>query len=383
MALPLDIYEFYFHKAAEAAQAGKGQKAIEILLLALKDTKGNKHREELLSSNFRIYFPSDRSKNILMKCPETRNFILDHNARLAKVQARSKMKRFPNNEIFSHNFQYLISDAASCVSIPQKLSASSRVVTFGSCFALNISKTLKELNVNCKTISQVEDFNNPLINAALLMHDYKLEEDKIWRVQGNSSETSSILFHDELALSRGEKLTYSQRFGELKASITNCDLTIITLGTALGMLDNDGRISLAPQTSNKTDNSTMLPLNTLIDSIKSIYSSIRKINQNCLIVFTVSPVPIYASWDRDESIYESDCVSKSLIRIACHEFFKDKVNDDKCVYYPSFEIVRWISPTIKKLDAWDDPRHPSFENMIKPIMSNFISTFFEESVSNI
>ncbi len=60
------------------------------------------------------------------------------------------------------------------------------------------------------------------------------------------------------------------------------------------------------------------------------------------IVLTVSPVPISGTTEFGSAVV-ADCVSKSTLRVACHEVATFHQAED-VVYWPSFEIVRWLGP---------------------------------------
>jgi len=54
----------------------------------------------------------------------------------------------------------------------------------------------------------------------------------------------------------------------------------------------------------------------------------------------VSPVPLKATFERLSPII-ADCVSKSILRVAAHEFMSSAAGAGT-IYWPSFEVFRWL-----------------------------------------
>ncbi len=74
-------------------------------------------------------------------------------------------------------------------------------------------------------------------------------------------------------------------------------------------------------------------------NIGEIIDLIRQVNSHAPIVITLSPVPLKATF-RDTSCVTSDCVSKSILRVAIDTVMGEKRPD--VYYWPSFEIVKWL-----------------------------------------
>ena len=84
-----------------------------------------------------------------------------------------------------------------------------------------------------------------------------------------------------------------------------------------------------------------------IIALSRLRSAILAINPDAFCIFTLSPVPFDSAVGLEQSLpsgaMELDCVSKSTLRAALHEFFGSRTRSDpNLFYFPSFEIVRWI-----------------------------------------
>jgi hypothetical protein len=103
-------------------------------------------------------------------------------------------------------------------------------------------------------------------------------------------------------------------------------------------------------------------------NIQAIYDLIQKHVPGAKLMFTVSPVPLAATF-RPASCLTANSVSKALLRAALDEFYRDNAAhlNQNLLYYPSYEIVSHLFP-----DSYDeDNRHP------KMIIVDFIMKLFE------
>ena len=78
------------------------------------------------------------------------------------------------------------------------------------------------------------------------------------------------------------------------------------------------------------------------DNVRAIIARLREINPGVQIFLTLSPVPLKATFERASAVI-ADCVSKSTLRLAADQVCAEEAGR-RLVYWPSFEIVRWLSP---------------------------------------
>jgi hypothetical protein len=107
--------------------------------------------------------------------------------------------------------------------------------------------------------------------------------------------------------------------------------------------------------------------------MKYIISSIRALAPEAAVVLTVSPVPLSVTTEFNSAII-ADCVSKSTLRVAVHEVLNQKL--PKVVYWPAFEMVRWLNGNVGGFYGADDgsSHHPNLA-LINLIMDSFIRVF--------
>jgi hypothetical protein len=75
-----------------------------------------------------------------------------------------------------------------------------------------------------------------------------------------------------------------------------------------------------------------------------------------------------------ESPFVADCLSKSVMRLAAHEICTEF--DDRILYWPSFEMVRWLGGHVPPVFGQSDghARHPNDE-LVDMIAKSSISKF--------
>jgi hypothetical protein len=104
------------------------------------------------------------------------------------------------------------------------------------------------------------------------------------------------------------------------------------------------------------------------DNISQIYEMIRKHVPRAKTVFTLSPIPLAATF-RPVSIITANSVSKAILRAALDEFYRDNSAqlNQSLFYFPSFEIVN---------DLFQDKFDMDFRHPHRHIVS-FVTKVFE------
>jgi hypothetical protein len=75
-----------------------------------------------------------------------------------------------------------------------------------------------------------------------------------------------------------------------------------------------------------------------LENIQAIYNLIRTHRPDAVIVFTLSPIPLTATF-RKISCPVANSASKASLRSALDEFLRTTDHDHRCFYFPSYEIV--------------------------------------------
>ncbi len=212
-------------------------------------------------------------------------------------------------------------------------------MTFGSCFATNLGRRLRTagFQVNSETIG--EEVNSTFANRYLLE----------WIERGPVDGPTSMM--DRVY---GEAMR--QRF---LTAIKGSDVVVMTLGVAPCFFDGrSGEFVFYPSRS-KTGQEHLsanhvMRTTTVAENVRNLVAILdglqRIAGKAVKVVLTVSPVPLTGTTEFGSAVI-ADCISKSTLRVACHEVLLTQQAHD-LVYWPSFEIVRWLG-------AHFGPDHPS------------------------
>ncbi len=104
------------------------------------------------------------------------------------------------------------------------------------------------------------------------------------------------------------------------------------------------------------------------DNLRAIYRLIRKHRPDAKVLFTLSPIPLIATF-RDNSCITSNSVSKAVLRVAIDEVVREVADEGVLSYWPSYELVMDVFRAPMKPDR----RHP------EQAVLNCVMTLFEHA----
>jgi acyl carrier protein/lysophospholipase L1-like esterase len=112
-------------------------------------------------------------------------------------------------------------------------------------------------------------------------------------------------------------------------------------------------------------------------NIRRICDLIFKHNPQAKVLFTLSPIPLAATF-RPVASMTANSASKSILRAALDEFLRENIEllNKKIFYLPSYEIFTELFPN----KFTDDNRHPS-EDVVLFFMKLFEAIYCETSLS--
>ncbi len=207
----------------------------------------------------------------------------------------------------------------------------------GSCFAENLHAELKASGYPCIYNQVIEALNSPLAN---------------------------LLQFQAMARDHNAPVT---------AQFKQANVFVLTIGVApCWYLRATGQFVLQPDPRNiGAFVQRTLTVKESTDALIGVFDLAYKINPDITIVLTLSPVPLGSTFEFKSAII-ADCVSKSTLRAAIHEAITG-YRGKKPIYFPAFEVVRWIGGHAG--DAFGDdglPRHVS-QRYVKEIIASFLS----------
>jgi hypothetical protein len=269
-------------------------------------------------------------------------------------------KNLPDTAFWRRSVSGPAFDAVDPVSPPPfKLGPQDRIATAGSCFAQHIARTLKELG-----FKYLETETGPIERSfgvfsarfgnvyttrqllQLLQRAYGLfvPDDVVWilpdgcfvdpyRPQVEPGGYSTV---QEVIDDRQRHLVAVREMFE------TCDVFVFTLGLTEGWrAKSDGAVfPLAPGVSGAPADIDLYEFCNFTSAettadLKSFIYHLRVVNPDVRLIFTVSPVPLMATYE-PRHVLVSTVYSKSALRVAAEDVVRETPG---AAYYPSYEII--------------------------------------------
>ena len=246
------------------------------------------------------------------------------------------------------------------------LAADATIITMGSCFAVALRKYLARSGVPALSIHVPEGLANTFALLDFLS----------WSINGVETRRGFRYERSEDgAIREWTPVEEQERYRE---AIRQAGGFVISLGIAEVWEDREsGRVFWRGVPEEIFDAGRHVFRLTTVDenerNLVEIVDVIRSICPTQPIVFTLSPVPLKATF-RDIYCVSADCVSKSTLRVAIDRAVSRAL--DNVYYWPGFEVVRWIGPALKRpMYGQPDLRHVK-SAVVAPILDTFIDAFW-------
>ena len=257
--------------------------------------------------------------------------------------SKRKVGRYPETADFLGDFQKLMRDhiAVNLNEQDKFLDRKTKFFTMGSCFARNLSKSLKSSGYVSRHMEISEYINTTFANKVFVD----------WLSEARVSDAIRDRIMELLPEGWSKENTLQV--------IRDSDVFILTLGVAAAFFDRTTGEFVLPRPS--ALNSRALAEKYLfrtasvkenVDNVLYLINFIRSIAPDIKVVVTVSPVPLLASFEY-ESAVQADCLSKSTMRLVAHEVVNNS-NLSNILYWPSFEVFRWAASNASDYFAADD-----------------------------
>lgn len=260
---------------------------------------------------------------------------------------------------------------------PEKIiKPDTQVTAFGSCFASNISDWLSHRNF--RVLNKAEDakrayvvtFGEGMVNSFVIRQQFEWAwENKVF---------DQPLWHGYKA----EEFGYDPEIqAETKRIFDETEVFILTFGLSEVWYDEPtGNVFWRTVPKDAYDPSRhkfrVSTVEENRDNLEAIYQLIRKHRPDAKIVFTLSPIPLIATF-RDNSCLTSNSVSKAVLRVSIDEVVREHKDEGHLFYWPSHEIVA----DVFHLPYKSDRRHPH-QRIIRYIMTLFEHTWCESPEDN-
>ena len=217
--------------------------------------------------------------------------------------------------------------------VEQKFNLNSRVLTAGSCFAEVIGNKVASYKVQ-SLVNPFGTIFNPVSLFKLLAAAIKpapeftgelLERDGRWYAYDlHSSFTAPTR---ALLIAR-----IQEQYVETRAFLKNANLLILTLGTAVGYIHKASNTLVANchKVPQQQFQKKIISTAAIIEAFAPLYANLKAFNPDITVLFTVSPVRHL------KETLELNSVSKSVLRVACHELTQQF---PEVQYFPAYELM--------------------------------------------
>ncbi|MDQ4140076.1 MAG: GSCFA domain-containing protein [Bacteroidota bacterium] len=215
----------------------------------------------------------------------------------------------------------------------KRLSLQTPVFTAGSCFAEVMGQKIQQYKVP-SLVNPFGTIFNPVSLFTLLQASLKPQPEFTGELVQREDIWLAYDFHSSFAAhSRSELLTQIQQtLGQSHSFLQRADTLILTFGTAIGYFHRASNKLVAnchkiPQSQFQK---RLLSVPEITTAFNYFYQALQQINSNAQIILTVSPVR-----HLKETI-EGNSVSKSVLRVVCHELKEQYAAVD---YFPAYELL--------------------------------------------
>jgi len=203
--------------------------------------------------------------------------------------------------------------------------AATRITTFGSCFAANLARSLKDAGLDATTLLIEESINSPLTNRAFL---------------ATLAGDPSAAYEERIEGAFGAQFVEKAR-----GLLSTANVIVMTLGVAPAFFHRESDALVFLEDYRPLIASGRVYMRTPgVEETKGIVADVlgflRAMNAGARLYVTISPVPLMGTAELSSALI-ADCVSKTTLRAALHELLQERAPEN-VHYWPSFEIVRWL-----------------------------------------
>ena len=250
---------------------------------------------------------------------------------------------------------------------PRLIDRTHKILSFGSCFARHVTSFLQERNYRVlgsdktEMDSHIITFGEGIVNTFSILQQFEWAvEDKPFNNTYWFGPNKEVALPDEIERLQTKKL------------MLEADRFIFTLGVSEIWFDKltgeaFWRAIPADLFDEKNHGFRVSSVEENLDNLRKIVSIIKRTNPNSEIIFTLSPVPLMATF-RSVSCITASSVSKAILRVAIDELIR--TSDVNLHYFPSYEIVKeFFSDPFTQ-----DNRHPKPE-VITQVLEAFERNF--------
>ena len=239
------------------------------------------------------------------------------------------------------------------------ISKKNNVLAFGSCFAAEVSKYLADKNYSIfnkkySTDAHIIRYGEGMANTFTVL------EQLLWAFNNKNIEKNTWYYSPDEEVRNDQEVRK-----ETLRLLNQIDVFIITVGLSeVWYNKQNNQVFWKAIPANRFDDDKhgfrLSSVDENTNNLENIYSIIKKNKPNASVIFTLSPIPLMATF-RPQSCITANSVSKSILRVSLDNIISKYKKNEDIYYFPSFEIVKdyFVDPFM------DDNRHLKKESILE------------------
>lgn len=275
----------------------------------------------------------------------------------------------------------------------------SKILSFGSCFAVEIRKRLRSLELNVMPDYSKFEIDNKKFrvgnlpvrdninhyNTYTILYEFLRFESQFTQNENDYWEVEDLWFNGKIAYQDPYRravygktkkilIEITKKIDqEIKKSIEEAEIIVITLGlTEVWIKNNNNMIccmnpGYAGGGGFEETKFYSSDYDENLNNLREIMNIINRKRIKSKVIFTVSPVPLGATFRKMDVVIANE-ESKSILRVAAAQIEKEYEN---AYYFPAYEMCKYSNNVYK-----EDGRHIKPE-MVNKIVDVFRLNFFE------
>lgn len=253
------------------------------------------------------------------------------------------------------------------------ISASSKIMTIGSCFSDHMGSKLVDARFDCLSNPYGTIFN-PISISKLIDRSVSNTNFTTTDIDHHNQRHFSYDLHSSFDSDQVDIILKKANHAveNVHETINNLDLLIITFGTSIGyhLLDSDALVANCHKVPNHNFERRFLDDELMFSSMCAAIDLLREQKPALDIIFTVSPVR-----HTKEGLIENN-LSKSKLIVLSHRLAGVYARSS---YFPSYEIM---TDELRDYRFYtEDMIHPSSQ-AVDIIWNHFMNSFFDKSAVN-
>jgi len=256
---------------------------------------------------------------------------------------------------------------------PKLLNATSRIVTLGSCFAEVMGRKMAHYKLPV-LVNPFGTIFNPVSLFKLLQQALNPDEEFTGELVARDGFWYAYDLHSSFTASTQAALRQNmqQLLRQTRDFLTQADVLVLTFGTAVAYVHHESKqvVSNCHKFPQHHFQKHLLTIPEMLIAFQKLYAALQQLNPQVRILLTVSPVRHL------KETLELNSVSKSTLRVLCHEIVQAKPGAS---YFPAYEIMLDDLRDYRFYKA--DMLHPSAvaEDYI---WQKFIQAYFDQEFRN-